>query len=301
MNLSRYVRIFCRNRGHQLIRQKTGSRTMSTTVLVDNIGTISLIGLNRPEKRNAVDPPTAEILYRAFKDFEQDENRTVAILYGKGGHFCGGYDLKALSRVDKDILPSAVDPVDSDIGPMGPTRIAFTKPVIAAVSGYAVAGGMELSMMCDLRVLEESAKMGIFCRRFGVPLTDGGTVRLPRLVGLSRALDLILTGREIGAREAYEFGLANRVVPDGTSLDVAIELAETLSRFPQKCMNADRASAYYGMYDAKSRIDALQNEFTQGNKLTAEEAIPGAKKFAEGLGKHGNFDIGDHSGRKSKL
>ncbi|XP_062573597.1 enoyl-CoA hydratase EchA19-like [Saccostrea cucullata] len=298
MLISRNLRIFYQNKGYQLISPRTVS-SASSAVVVDNIGTISLIGINRPERRNVVDPPTAEILYKAFKAFEQDEKRSVAILYGKDGNFCAGYDLKALSKVETQI-PSN-DPDNAEIGPMGPSRMAFSKPVIAAVSGYAVAGGMELAMMCDLRVVEESAKMGVFCRRFGVPLIDGGTVRLPRLVGLSRALDLILTGREIGAREAYDFGLANRVVPDGKSLDAAIELAKTLTKFPQRCMNTDRSSAYYGVYDAKSMKDALQCEYTQGLKVIVEEAIPGAQKFAQGLGKHGSFNIGDQSGGKSKL
>lgn len=284
--------------GCKLIFSRTGSTSASSPVVVDNIGPVSLIGINRPERRNAVDPPTANILYKAFRDFEGDGSRRVAVLYGKG-NFCAGYDLKALSKVETQI-PSG-DPANEEIGPMGPSRMAFTKPVIAAVSGYAVAGGMELAMLCDLRVMEESAKMGVFCRRFGVPLIDGGTVRLPRLVGLSRALDLILTGREIGAREAHEFGLANRVVPDGKALDVAIELAQTLSKFPQRCMNADRSSAYYSTYDAKSIDDALQREFTQGIKVITEESIPGAQKFSKGLGKHGSFDIGDQSGRNSKL
>nr|XP_022317578.1 uncharacterized protein LOC111120862 [Crassostrea virginica] len=275
------------------------SGSSNSPVVVDNVGTVALIGINRPERRNAVDPPTAQVLYNAFRDFQRDDDRTVAVLFGKDGNFCAGYDLKALSKVENDIRLES--PAKEEIGPMGPSRMAFTKPVIAAVSGYAVAGGMELAMMCDLRVVEESAIMGVFCRRFGVPLIDGGTVRLPRLVGLSRALDLILTGREIGAREAQEFGLANRVVPDGKSLEVAVELAKTLSRFPQRCMNTDRASAYYGMYDAKSINDALQREFTQGMEVMLEESIPGAKKFAKGLGKHGDFNIGDQSGRKSKL
>lgn len=290
---------FCRDMGCKLIFSRTGSTSASSPVVVDNIGPVSLIGINRPERRNAVDPPTANILYKAFRDFEGDGSRRVAVLYGKAGNFCAGYDLKALSKVETQI-PSG-DPANEEIGPMGPSRMAFTKPVIAAVSGYAVAGGMELAMLCDLRVMEESAKMGVFCRRFGVLLIDGGTVRLPRLVGLSRALDLILTGREIGAREAHEFGLANRVVPDGKALDVAIELAQTLSKFPQRCMNADRSSAYYSTYDAKSIDDALQREFTQGIKVITEESIPGAQKFSKGLGKHGSFDIGDQSGRKSKL
>ncbi|KAK3088185.1 hypothetical protein FSP39_015874 [Pinctada imbricata] len=268
-----------------------------SAVEVQKLGGVTLIGLNRPERRNAVDPPTATLLYKAFKEFDNDTNAGVAVLYGKHGNFSAGFDLKTLS--EGDLRHVDTEPNESDKGPMGPTRLQLSKPVIAAISGYAVAGGLELSLIADIRVVEESAKMGIFCRRFGVPLIDGGTVRLPHLIGLSRALDLILTGREIDAHEAHQFGLANRVVPTGKGLDEAIKLAETLLNFPQKCMNRDRKSAYNAMFDAKSFKDAMQYEFKHGMEIIREESIPGAKRFSKGAGRHGNFrDIGDP---KSKL
>ncbi|XP_006002931.1 enoyl-CoA hydratase EchA19 isoform X2 [Latimeria chalumnae] len=204
-----------------------------------------------------------------------------------GGNFCAGYDLKEVAH------NAAVIKLEQDVtkgpGPMGPSRMQFSKPVIAAVSGYAVAGGLELSLLADLRVMEQSAVMGVFCRRFGVPLIDGGTVRLPKLIGLSRALDLILTGRPIGAKEASEFGLANRVVPDGQALQSAMELAQQISAFPQLCLRADRASAYHSAFDASSFVDALQFETDHGKLVLMEESISGAKKFSAGTGRHGKL------------
>ncbi|XP_056440377.1 enoyl-CoA hydratase EchA19 [Gadus chalcogrammus] len=204
-----------------------------------------------------------------------------------GGNFCAGYDLKELAnhtaalKLEQDVTKSP--------GPMGPSRLQLSKPLIAAVSGYAVAGGLELALLADLRVVEESAIMGVFCRRFGVPLIDGGTVRLPRLIGLSRALDLILTGRPVGAQEALAFGLANRVVPDEQGLQVALELAEQISSFPQLCLRGDRASAIYSSYDAPSFSKAMQYEFDHGVPVVQSEAVAGAARFSSGAGRGGKF------------
>ncbi|XP_064606796.1 short-chain-enoyl-CoA hydratase-like isoform X2 [Liolophura sinensis] len=275
------------------IRAMATASTDKNLVEVEKVGSVLLIGINRPENRNAINPATAKVLYSAFKEFENDSDCHVAVLHGKGGNFCAGYDLKELSRVnaDDENMQEIGEPIDHELGFMGPSRMAFSKPVIAAVSGYAVAGGLELALMCDLRVVEENAIMGVFCRRFGVPLLDGGTVRLPQLIGLSRALDLILTGRPVGAKEALEMGLANRVVSTGTALGSAILLANSLVKFPQECMNADRRSAYYSCYEAKSVQDALQHEYIDGVKVLTKESIPGAKTFADGIGRHGSFNL----------
>src|SRR5262245_52595781 len=208
------------------------------TVRVERQGPVTPVILSRPEVRNAVDRETARSLALAFEEFDSDDQSRVAVLWGDHGVFCSGADLKAFVAG----RGNTVQP-DGD-GPMGPTRMLLSKPVIAAISGYAVAGGLELALWCDLRVMEESAVLGVFCRRWGVPLIDGGTVRLPRLIGLSRALDLILTGRPVGADEALKMGLANRVVPDGTCRRAAEELAAQIAAFPQLCMKSDRASAY---------------------------------------------------------
>ncbi|XP_041361244.1 probable enoyl-CoA hydratase isoform X3 [Gigantopelta aegis] len=236
-------------------------------------GQVFLIGINRPEVRNCVDPETSRQLIAAFRQFDREEDLLVAVLHGHGGVFCAGYDLKFLSEVDASVGPTFKEPVESDEAPMGPSRMLCTKPVIAAVAGYAVAGGLELACMCDLRVVEESAVMGVFCRRFGVPLLDGGTVRLPRLIGLSRALDLILTGRQVSAKEAFQFGLANRLVATGTALGQSVQLAKEIAKHPQMCMKADRRSAYYSAYDAKSTVDAFQFEFENGIKVIEEESV----------------------------
>ncbi|KAL5014730.1 hypothetical protein ScPMuIL_009000 [Solemya velum] len=259
------------------------------TVHVEKYDEVTLIGINRPEKKNAVNPVTANQLYHAFKQFEKDEDAFVAVLYGKGGNFCAGYDLEVIASAEEGVMKA--EPQHSEESHMGPARMAFSKPVLAAVSGYAVAGGMELALMCDLRVVEESAVMGVFCRRFGVPLIDGGTVRLPKLIGLSRALDLILTGRPVNAKEALEFGIANRVVATGTALGQAIQLAKGIAKFPQECMKSDRRSAFYSTYNAKTTQDALQYEFVNGKKVFMEESLPGAQKFVKGMGKHGNFNL----------
>ncbi|HET7568103.1 MAG TPA: crotonase/enoyl-CoA hydratase family protein [Gaiellaceae bacterium] len=234
-------------------------------------GRVTTVILDRPEARNAVDREHADALADAFRAFEADDEALVAVLWGAGGTFCAGADLK---RMDNRVEP------DGD-GPMGPSRMTLSKPVVAAVAGHAVAGGLELACWCDLRVVEEDAILGVFCRRFGVPLIDGGTIRLPRLVGLSHALDLILTGRAVGADEALRIGLANRVVPHGASREAAEELAREIASFPQPTMRADRRSAL--------AATTLAEEFAGGAGLLAE-AREGARRFAAGEGRHGAFD-----------
>jgi enoyl-CoA hydratase len=249
---------------------------------VERAGPVTTVILDRPRARNAVDRDTAQALSDAFRAFDADDEQAVAVLWGAGGTFCAGADLKALA----DGRPNRVAP-DGD-GPMGPSRMLLSKPVIAAVSGHAVAGGLELALWCDLRVVEEDAVLGVFCRRWGVPLIDGGTVRLPRLIGLSRALDLILTGRPVDAREAEAIGLANRVVPTGTARQAAEALAADLARFPQLCLRADRLSAIESTgLDTEA---ALAAEFARGLDVAALEATAGAARFAAGRGRHGAFD-----------
>ena len=253
-------------------------------VAIEKEGPITVVAIDRfAEARNAVDPETAVLLRDAFLAFDADAGQSVAILTGRGGTFCAGYDLKVAARPRSDApLFDAKAP-----GPMGPTRHLLSKPVIAAVEGYAVAGGLELALWCDLRVASESAKFGVFCRRWGVPLVDGGTVRLPRLIGHSRALDMILTGREIGAKEALDWGLANRLVPQGQALTEAIALAQQLTRFPQTCLRSDRRSSYeqWGLDVA----EALVNEAQRGLPALQAEARSGAARFAEGKGRGGTF------------
>src|SRR5207248_3958427 len=211
------------------------------SVRVEKQGAITTVVLSRPQARNAVDPATAKALADAFRAFDADSEASVAVLFGEGGTFCAGADLKAFAEGAYDRVPAEGD------GPMGPSRLLLDKPVIAAVEGYAVAGGLELALWCDLRVAAEDATFGVFCRRWGVPLIDGGTVRLPRLIGLSRALDLILTGRTVNAEEAFHIGLINRLVPDGQCLSEAIQLAKDILRFPYECMNTDRLSAHFAV------------------------------------------------------
>jgi enoyl-CoA hydratase len=252
-------------------------------VQVERKGKVMTIILDRPQARNAVDGPTAQALADAFRQFEADEKMAAAVLWGKGGTFCAGADLKAVAtgRNVNRVAP------DGD-GPMGPSRMLFSKPVIAAVAGYAVAGGLELALLCDLRVAEKSAVFGVFCRRWGVPLIDGGTIRLPRLIGLSRALDMILTGRPVGAEEAYAWGLANRVVPDGASRKEAEKLAAQLAEFPQVCLRHDRLSAYEQF--SLSWPDAIQNELRHGMEaLRSPELTEALAKFVSGKGRHGEF------------
>ncbi len=248
------------------------------TVNVVRNGPVTTVIIDRPHARNAVDGPTALALYRAFAEFDADESAAVAVLCGEGGTFCAGADLKAIGTPD-------ANPVDQEhLGPMGPTRMVLSKPVIAAVSGYAVAGGLELALWCDLRVVEQDAVFGVFCRRWGVPLIDGGTVRLPRLIGHSRAMDLILTGRAVDADEALAIGLANRVVPTGQARRAAEELAAELARAPQGCLRADRRSALHQW--GRTEADAMAFEFGSLTQVT-EELIAGAQRFAGGAGRHG--------------
>ena len=252
-------------------------------VAVDKDGQITVVSIDRfAEARNAVDPETALQLREAFLAFDADESQAVAILTGRGGTFCAGYDLKVAAGRTTPALHNSAGP-----GPMGPTRHLLTKPVIAAIEGYAVAGGLELALWCDMRVASESAKFGVFCRRWGVPLIDGGTVRLPRLIGHSRALDMILTGREVGAREAYDWGLANRLVPAGQALAEARTLAGQLAKFPQTCLRSDRRSSYEQW--SLEIAQALVNEARCGAPALQAEARSGAARFAAGKGRGGDF------------
>ena len=247
-------------------------------VRVEKNGAVTTVIMNRPHARNAVNGPAAAELHAAFDDFDSDESAAVAVLWGDNGTFCAGADLKAFGT-------SESNPVHrSGPGPMGPSRMVLSKPVIAAISGYAVAGGLELALWADLRVVEEDATMGVFCRRWGVPLIDGGTVRLPRLIGHSRAMDLILTGRAVGAEEALSIGLANRVVPTGQARDKAEELAAELAGLPQQCLRADRLSLLYQW--GRPEAEAMDFEFGSMSRVAAE-SLEGASRFAAGAGRHG--------------
>ena len=261
------------------------------SVEVETQGGVTLVTLRRPDVRNAVDAATAHALHAAF---EQDDSAHVAVFQGAGGHFCAGWDLQSGARlladgVTPEALAETLDFTANTVhppGPMGPSRLQLSKPVIAAIEGAAVAGGMELALWCDLRVMAEDAYMGVFCRRFGVPLIDGGTVRLPRLVGLSHALDLILTGRKVEADEALRMGLCNRVVPTGQALEAALALAHQLAAFPQPTLRADRASALAA--EGLPLQQALLQEWAGGRECLAE-ALRGASRFAAGQGRHGQF------------
>ena len=249
-------------------------------IRVEKQGAVTTVIMDRPEARNAVDGPSARALTEAFRAFEADPDARAAVLWGAGGTFCGGADLKSFGT-ERGLRVEA-----TGAGPMGPTRMLLSKPVIAAVAGHAVAGGLELALWCDLRVMEETATFGVFCRRWGVPLLDGGTVRLPRLIGMSRALDLILTGRAVDAQEALHIGLANRVVPAGTAREEAEALARSLAELPPLCLRSDRRSAYesWGVdLDA-----ALAREYALG-RVTRDsgESREGAARFAAGEGRHG--------------
>ncbi|GGN58476.1 enoyl-CoA hydratase [Streptomyces albiflavescens] len=249
-------------------------------VRIERQGYVTTVVLSRPEARNAVDGPTAAELADAFKEFEADDAARVAVLWGEGGTFCAGADLKAIGTERGNQVTE-----DGD-GPMGPTRLRLAKPVIAAVAGHAVAGGLELALWCDLRVAEEDAVFGVFCRRWGVPLIDGGTVRLPRLIGTSRAMDMILTGRPVPAPEAYEIGLANRLVPAGRARAEAERLAAEIAEFPQSCLRSDRAS----VLDQEGLVEkvAMRTELRYGMDVLAE-SLEGAARFASGAGRHGSF------------
>lgn len=253
------------------------------TVSTEHQGRVAVITIERPQARNAVDGPTAQALYDAFKAFDQDPALDVAVLQGRGGAFCAGADLKGVAE-------GRGNPVHrtGDLGPMGVTRLALSKPVIAAVEGPAVAGGLEVACWCDMRVAAEGAVFGVFCRRFGVPLIDLGTIRLPRLIGQSRAMDMILTGRAVEAEEAYAMGLANRLAPRGQALEAALDLAAQLSAFPQTCLRHDRAStlAQWSLdWDAAMALEIALGRQT----LATGEAQAGAARFAAGEGRHGAF------------
>jgi enoyl-CoA hydratase len=251
-------------------------------VLVEKQGNVTTVILSRPEVRNAVDRETAEALVQAFREFELDEDARVAVFYGGNGTFCAGADLKAVAAGRGNRTEPEGD------GPMGPSRMVLLKPVIAAIAGYAVAGGMELALWCDLRIVEENAVLGFFNRRWGIPLIDGGTVRLPRLIGLGRALDLILTGRPVYAQEALSIGLANRVVPAGTAREAAEELAARIAALPQVGLRNERLSAYeqFGLEFS----EAMANEYRRGLEALRDATTGGAQRFAGGAGRHGDFD-----------
>jgi enoyl-CoA hydratase len=247
------------------------------SVHTEHVGPVTTVVVDRPEARNAVDRATAEALAEAFRAFDADDGASVAVLYGAGGTFCAGADLKAMdNRVD----------ADGD-GPMGPTRLRLSKPVIAAIEGYAVAGGLELAAWCDLRVAAEDAVLGVFCRRWGVPLVDGGTVRLPRLIGTSRAMDLVLTGRPVSADEAARIGLVNRVVAPGSAREAAERLAEELAAFPQQCLRNDRTSLLD--QEGTGEAEAMRRELDLGMDSLRSGALDGAARFASGAGRHGDF------------
>jgi len=260
------------------------------TVITKRLGSTFVIEINRPQAKNAVNSPTARLLAAAFQTFEEDDSLRVAVFHGANGTFCAGADLKHVSQADfqtpRITLP--LDPMDGS-APMGPSYMRPSKPVIGAISGYAVAGGLELSLICDFRVVEESTIFGVYCRRWGVPLIDGGTVRLPRIVGMGNAMDMILTGRAVDAQEAKTMGLANRIVADGDALSEAVAIAEQMARFPQKCMLSDRQSAYEQW--SLTFEDAMLNENHLGHEVIASgETKSGATRFAEGKGRGGSFD-----------
>jgi enoyl-CoA hydratase len=250
-------------------------------VRIEKSGPVTTVVLSRPEVRNAIDRETADALLEAFRAFDADPGASAAVLWGEGGTFCAGADLKAIAAGRPNRLE------DDGPGPLGPTRLLLEKPVVAAIAGHAVAGGLELALWCDLRVAEEDAVLGVFCRRFGVPLIDGGTVRLPRLIGLSRALDLILTGRPVPAGEAHAIGLVNRVVPRGESRAAAERLALELASFPQTCLRGDRRSVYE--QQGLGLGEALGSEARIGRRSIDASTLEGAKKFSAGEGRHGAF------------
>ncbi len=260
-------------------------------VQIEKDGAVRIVIINRPELRNAVDPDTATALYDAFIEFAEDPDAKVAVLYGAGGSFCSGFDLKALATDASGWLQQlhfGEDDRDPPLGPIGPSRLTLAKPVIAGISGAAVASGMELAIWCDLRVMETTAYMGVYSRRWGVPFLDGGTVRLPHLVGLGRALDLVLTGRKIGAEECLDIGLCSRVVDEGKALDAACELAREIARFPHRSVLADRRSVL--AQQGHPLGEALEMEYRNSIGVLHSEAVTGAIRFAAGLGRKGDFD-----------
>jgi enoyl-CoA hydratase len=264
------------------------------SVRIEKDGAVWTVIHSRPEARNAMDPTSARELFEAFIEFDRDHSASVAVFWGEGGAFCAGFDLKKAASLDSGdnsigrLGFEATSPEGHSRGPMGPSRMELSKPVIAAVAGPAVAGGMELAMWADIRVMEVTAYMGVYCRRWGVPLIDGGTVRLPRLVGQGRALDLILTGRQVMAEECERIGLCEYVVPEGEARAKAEELAGQIAKFPQQCMRTDRRSALESI--GKPVADALKNEFEISKPMVAAEGIEGARRFAEGAGRGGDFE-----------
>ena len=251
-------------------------------IKVEYEGPVTIVTIDRPEVRNCVNRETAEELADAWRAFDADDDAKVGVFCGEETGFCAGADLKAVATgAGNRAAP------DGD-GPMGPSRMVLSKPVIGAITGHAVAGGLELALWCDMRIAEEDAVLGVFCRRWGVPLIDGGTVRLPRLIGMGHAMDMILTGRPVGAEEALAMGLVNRVVARGQARTAAIELAKGLARFPQTCMNSDRRSAYE--QHALDLDQAIANEFRLGMNALQQEAAAGAQRFAEGKGRGGTFE-----------
>ena len=253
-----------------------------SSVLLDRDDNVLVVTINRPAVRNAVDAPTAEALAVAFREYDRDDGLSVAVLTGAGDTFCAGADLKAIAAGEERRLS------EDATAPLGPTRLLLSKPVLAAVEGHAVAGGLELALWCDLRVAAADAVFGVFCRRFGVPLLDLGTIRLPRLIGHSHAMDLILTGRGVHGKEARQMGLVNRLVPTGQALESAVSLAHELARVPQRCLRSDRLSAYEQW--SLSYEDALRNELRRGIEvIESGETVSGATSFARGQGRHGAF------------
>lgn len=265
-------------------------------VRIDKDGAVWTVVHDRPEARNAMDPESADALTQAFLDFDADDSASVAVFYGEGGAFCAGWDLKFVSSLDPahplgelDIPPAKSRGNGADIprGPLGPSRLELDKPVIAAIAGPAVAGGMELALWCDFRVMQEDAYFGVYCRRWGVPLIDGGTVRLPRIVGVGRALEIILTGRKVPSDECLRLGLCEYVVPNGSVRDKAEELAREIARFPQTCVRVDRRSTIRS--DGLPVRDALIQEWYNGREALSADGIEGAARFRDGLGRHGDF------------
>jgi enoyl-CoA hydratase len=260
-------------------------------VRIEKSGSVWTVIHSRPEARNAMNPRSADALVAAFEQFDADDAADVAVFWGEGGAFCAGWDIKTVSDLDMNDPVGALDfpkgGGEAPRGPLGPSRLELSKPVIAAVEGPAVAGGMELAMWCDVRVMAESAYFGVYCRRWGVPLIDGGTVRLPRLVGMGRAMEIILTGRKVPAEEAYRIGLAEKIVPHGAARQAAEEMAQQIARFPQACVRADRFSAYRAW--GKPVRQGLESEWATSAGIVRAEGIRGAARFAEGKGRHGDF------------
>ena len=260
-------------------------------VRIEKSGSVWTVIHSRPEARNAMDPRSADDLVAAFEQFDADSSANVAVFWGEGGAFCAGWDLKSVSSLDQDkpvgVLDFPKGGGKAPRGPLGPSRLELSKPVIAAVEGPAVAGGMELAMWSDVRVMAESAYFGVYCRRWGVPLIDGGTVRLPRLVGMGKALEIIMTGRKVPAEEAYRIGLCERVVPHGKAREAAETMAQEIARFPQECMRSDRLSAYRAW--GRPVREGLESEWATSAHIVKAEGIRGATRFADGKGRHGDF------------